>query len=128
MKYYYDTLVNDTFENTRTKVTEALAEQGFGIVSEINISETFKKKLNVDFGNYVILGACNPHYAHEVLNLDNKTGILLPCNVIIREEKGSTEVAAVDPAAAMTVTGNDDISEIADIIRTKLIKALDSLH
>ncbi len=128
MKYYYDIKVKDTFENTKDRVIEALSREGFGVLTEINLKDTFKKKLDADFRKYVILGACNPSYSFRALQAEDKIGTLLPCNVIIQEsDNGKTEVAAVDPAESMKMVNNPEVEEVAGIIRKKLINALDSI-
>jgi len=129
MKYYFNkTLTNLTFDEVVDKTTQALKEEGFGILTEIDIKTTLKNKLDVDFPNYKILGACNPAFAHKALMAENKIGTMLPCNVIVREtENGSIEVAAVDPIASMISVKNEDLGEIADEVRNKLKKAIDSL-
>ena len=129
MEYYFNkTLTNLTFDKVVDKTTQALKEEGFGILTEIDIKTTLKNKLDVDFPNYKILGACNPAFAHKALLAENKIGTMLPCNVIVREtENGSIEVAAVDPIASMMGVKNEDLGEIADEVRNKLKKAVDSL-
>jgi len=129
MEYYFNkTLTNLTFDKVVDKTTQALKEEGFGILTEIDIKTTLKNKLDVDFPNYKILGACNPAFAHKALLAENKIGTMLPCNVIVREtENGSIEVAAVDPIASMTSVKNEDLAEIADEVRDKLKRAVYSL-
>ncbi len=129
MEYYFNkTLTNLSFDKVVDKTTQALKEEGFGILTEIDIKTTLKNKLDVDFPNYKILGACNPAFAHKALLAENKIGTMLPCNVIVREtENGSIEVAAVDPIASMMGVKNEDLGEIADEVRNKLKKAVDSL-
>lgn len=128
MNYYYDVRIEDSFDNTKKRLVEALANEGFGILTEINVKDTFKKKLDVDFRNYTILGACNPSFAHKALKAEDKIGTLLPCNVILQESgDGFTEVAAVDPAESMRMVGNPDVDEIAGLIRMKLVNALNSI-
>ncbi len=129
MEYYFNkTLTNLSFDKVVDKTTQALKEEGFGILTEIDIKTTLKNKLDVDFPNYKILGACNPAFAHKALLAENKIGTMLPCNVIVREtENGSIEVAAVDPIASMIGVKNEDLGEIADEVRNKLKKAVDSL-
>ncbi len=129
MEYYFNkTLTNLSFNEVVDKTTQALKEEGFGILTEIDIKTTLKNKLDVDFPNYKILGACNPAFAHKALLAENKIGTMLPCNVIVREtENGSIEVAAVDPIASMISVKNEDLGEIADEVRNKLKKAVDSL-
>ena len=129
MEYYFNkTLTDLTFDQVVDKITQALKAEGFGVLTEIDIKTTLKNKLDVDFPNYKILGACNPAFAHKALLAENKIGTMLPCNVIVREtENGSIEVAAVDPIASMMGVKNEDLGEIADEVRNKLKKAVDSL-
>jgi uncharacterized protein (DUF302 family) len=102
MNYYFNKTVNGTFEEVIEKVTKELKEEGFGILTEIDVTATLKKNLDVDFKKYRILGACNPPYAHKALLAEDKVGTMLPCNVIVQEiEKGVIEVAAVNPLASM---------------------------
>ncbi|MCK9270835.1 MAG: DUF302 domain-containing protein [Bacteroidales bacterium] len=128
MKYYIEKTTNYTFDEAVEKVTEELKKEGFGVLSEINIHEKLKEKLDVDFRKYRILGACNPPKAYEALQAENKIGTMLPCNVIVQElEYGKTEVAAVDPVASMRAVGNPKLESIAKEIRTKLQKAIEAL-
>ncbi|WP_366183305.1 DUF302 domain-containing protein [Flavobacterium ovatum] len=128
MEYYFSKTINDSFENAIQKVTEALKEEGFGILTEIDLKATLKKKLDVDFYNYTILGACNPHAAYKALLAEDKIGTMLPCNVIVQEKvKGQVEVSAVDPAASMQAVENDALGEIAIEIREKLQKVIQNL-
>ena len=128
MKYYIEKTLDESFDKAVSRVTESLQEEGFGILSEINVHETLKKKLNIDFRNYRILGACNPPNAYKALQTENKIGTMLPCNVIVRElEDGRTEVAAVDPVASMMAVENDDLKAIAAEIRDRLNRVITSL-
>lgn len=121
MKYYFNKTVNGTFEEVIKKVTEALKEEGFGILTEIDIKETLKKKLDVDFKKYKILGACNPPFAHKALVVEDKIGTMLPCNVIVQElEPGTIEVAAVNPMASMQAVNNEELHKIASQITAML--------
>jgi uncharacterized protein (DUF302 family) len=121
MEYYFSKTINDSFENAVQKVTDALKTEGFGILTEIDIKATLKKKLDVDFYNYKILGACNPPFAYKALLTEDKIGTMLPCNVIVQEKvPGQVEIAAVDPAASMLSIVNDDLREIATEVRVKL--------
>lgn len=129
MNYYFSkSLVNVTFDEAIQKVTESLKEEGFGILTEIDIKATLKKKLDVDFYNYKILGACNPPFAYEALLAEDKIGTMLPCNVIVQEkEAGIVEVSAVDPAASMQAIENKDLQTIANEIRVRLQKVIKAL-
>ena len=129
MKYYISTtLKNTTFKDAIEKTTAALKNEGFGVLSEIDIKATLKKKLDADFYNYTILGACNPEMAHKALQAENKIGTMLPCNVIVQEqEPGVIEVSAVDPAASMMAVENESLAEIAKDVRKKLAKAIESI-
>ncbi len=128
MKYYIEKTTNYSFDEAVEKVTEELKKEGFGVLSEINIHEKLKEKLDVDFRKYRILGACNPPKAYEALQVENKIGTMLPCNVIVQElDNGKTEVAAVDPVASMMAVGNADLESIAKEISTKLQKVIEAL-
>jgi uncharacterized protein (DUF302 family) len=129
MSYYISTtLKNTTFEDAIEKTTAALKEEGFGVLTEIDIKATLKKKLDADFYNYIILGACNPQMAHQALQAENKIGTMLPCNVIVQErEPGTVEVSAVDPAASMMAVENDSLAEIAKDVQKKLTKVIKSI-
>lgn len=121
MSYYFSKVLDHSFEEAIEKVTEELKEEGFGILTEIDVKETFKKKLDVDFRKYRILGACNPQLAHKAISAESKIGTMLPCNVIVQEtEDGKTEVSAVDPVASMTAIENDELGGIAQEVRSKL--------
>jgi uncharacterized protein (DUF302 family) len=128
MEYYFSKTINDSFENAIQKVTESLKSEGFGILTEIDLKATFKKKLDIDFYNYTILGACNPPFAYKALQAEDKIGTMLPCNVIVQEKvAGQIEVSAVDPAASMQAVENEKLAEIATEIRDRLKKAIDQL-
>jgi len=128
MEYYFSKTINDSFENAIQKVTEALKAEGFGILTEIDLKATLKKKLDVDFYNYTILGACNPPFAYKALLAEDKIGTMLPCNVIVQEKiKGQVEVSAVDPAASMQAVENAELVEIATEIRDTLKKVINNL-
>ncbi|TVZ28430.1 uncharacterized protein (DUF302 family) [Gillisia sp. Hel_I_86] len=129
MKYYIrTTLKNTTFKEAIEKTTAALKEEGFGVLKEIDIKATLKKKLDADFYNYTILGACNPKMAYEALQSENKIGTMLPCNVIVQErEPGKVEVSAVDPAASMMAVENDSLAGIAKGVQMKLKKVISSI-
>ncbi len=128
MGYYFSKTITDSFDNAMQKVTEALKAEGFGILTEIDIKATLKKKLDVDFYNYKILGACNPPYAYKALLAEDKIGTMLPCNVIVQEKaEGRVEVSAVDPAASMQAIENEELAGIAKEIREKLQKVIEQL-
>ena len=128
MEYYFSKTISDSFENAIQKVTEALKSEGFGILTEIDLKATLKKKLDVDFYNYTILGACNPPFAYKAVLAEDKIGTMLPCNVIVQEKvPGQIEVSAVDPAASMQAVENKELAEIATEIRDRLKKAIDQL-
>lgn len=129
MNYYFSkSILNITFDEAVQKVTESLKEEGFGILTEIDIKATLNKKLDVDFYNYKILGACNPPYAYKALLAEDKIGTMLPCNVIVQEkETGHVEVSAVDPTASMQAVGNKDLQTIAHEISAKLQKVIKAL-
>lgn len=128
MSYTFSKKVEYSYDEAIVKVTEELKKEGFGILTEIDVKETLKKKLDVDFRKYKILGACNPPYAYKALQAEDKIGTMLPCNVIVIEQsENKTEVAAVDPVSSMQAVDNVNLSSIAQEIRTKLKKAVDSL-
>ncbi|HUH46814.1 MAG TPA: DUF302 domain-containing protein [Arenibacter sp.] len=130
MNYYFSTrIVGITFEEAVIKITDALKKEGFGVLTEIDMKATLKDKLNVDFRNYKILGACNPPMAHKALQTEDKIGTMLPCNVIVQErESGTIEIAAVDPAASMLAIKNDQLIAVAEAVRDKLKKVIDDLR
>jgi uncharacterized protein (DUF302 family) len=128
MDYYISTAVNRPFDECIDAVTEALQVEGFGVLTDIDVQATMKKKLDVDFYNYRILGACNPPYAHMALQADSRIGTLLPCNVIVQErEPGTVEIAAVNPVSSMEVVNNEQVRPVADEIRQKLERVIRSL-
>lgn len=129
MNYYYSTSVTLSFEKAIEKVTGLLKEEGFGVLTEIDVKATLKKKLDVDFKNYKILGACNPPFAYKALQTEDKIGVMLPCNVIVEEqEDGHVEISAVDPVASMQAVSNPKLAPIASEIRDKLQKVIDRLQ
>jgi len=121
MNYYISRVVEAGFDETLAKVVDALKQEGFGVLTEIDVSSTLEQKLGVDFRKYRILGACNPPLAHKALTAEDKIGVMLPCNVVVQEAgAGKTEVAAIDPRAAMERVGNLALAEIADQVAEKL--------
>jgi len=128
MSYHFSKTLDLSFEEAISKVTEELKKEGFGILTEIDVKTTLKKKLDVDFRNYRIFGACNPHFAHQALQAEDKIGTMLPCNVIVQEKaEGNVEVSAVDPIASMKAIENPKLGEIAQQVQAKLKKVVDSL-
>jgi uncharacterized protein (DUF302 family) len=128
MGYYFNATVLGNFDQVIEKVTDELKKEGFGVLTEIDIKATLKKKLDVDFYNYKILGACNAPFAYKALQAEDKIGTMLPCNVIVQErEKGTIEVSAVDPAASMQAIPNETLGEVANVIRGKLQKVISNL-
>ena len=128
MKFYISKKINTDFEKAILLVTEALKKEGFGVLTEINIQEKLKEKLDVDFRKYKILGACNPAYAYKALQQEDKIGTMLPCSVIVQElGNNEIEVAAVDPVASMMAVENPGLAGIAGEIKEKLERAVSSL-
>ena len=128
MKYYFDKTLDENFDAVVAKVTASLKEEGFGVLTEIDLKETFKKKLDVDFRRYKILGACNPQFAYQALASENKIGTMLPCNVIVQElSPGVVEVAAVDPEASMQAVENIGLEKIAGEVREKLKRVVEGV-
>jgi len=128
MSYYFSKTINTAFDEAIPKVTDGLKNEGFGIITEIDVKETLKKKLGVDFRDYVILGACNPSFAYQALLAEDKIGTMLPCNVIVQElAPGEVEVAAIDPLASMQAVDNPKLAEIGEQVRVKLKAVIDSL-
>ena len=128
MSYYFSKSVTRSFDQTSSAVTEALKKDGFGILSAIDIKQTLKKKLDVDFRNYRILGACNPPFAYMALQAEENIGTMLPCNVIVQESAdGKTSVAAINPLVSMQAVNNPGLAEIANEVATRLQRVVDSL-
>jgi uncharacterized protein (DUF302 family) len=115
------------YEEAIAKVKEALKSEGFGVLTEIDVRKTLKEKLNRDFPKYIILGACNPPLAHQVLQAEPEVGVFLPCNVLVYEEGGKTVISAMDPEAIMVMVRNEKVGEVAKQVRQKMEKVLDSL-
>lgn len=128
MTYHFSKTCAVPFEDAITKVTEALKKEGFGVLTEIDVRETLKKKLDVSFRKYKILGACNPLLAYRALQAEDKIGTMLPCNVIVQERAdGTVEVSAVDPIASMAAIKNPELGAIAEQVREKLRNVVASL-
>ena len=125
MAYYYSKRVEGGFDEALSRIKQALKDEGFGILTEIDVKETLKKKLDVEFRNYRILGACNPPFAYRALQAEDKIGTMLPCNVVVQEtDDGGVELAAIDPLASMRAVDNPDLREIAETIGQKLKKII----
>lgn len=128
MSYYYTKITDYGFDEAIEKVTEELQKEGFGVLTEIDVTATFKKKINVDFRPYRILGACNPHFAHQAIQAEEKIGTMLPCNVIVQQlDNGKVEVSAVNPMASMMAVKNDSLGDIATQVSNKLENVIKQL-
>ena len=128
MTYYFSKIVETDFDAAVRRAKAALEAEGFGILTEIDVNATLKRKLDVDFRPYLILGACNPKLAHQALQLEDKIGTMLPCNVIVQQlDGGRVEIAAVDPVASMQAVGNAQLGELAGAVRRKLKTAIEGL-
>jgi uncharacterized protein (DUF302 family) len=127
MSYYFNKTLHLSFDDAIARVTEALKQQGFGVLTDIDVKATMKKKLGVDFRNYRILGACNPPFARQALELEDKIGTMLPCNVIVQQVGDAVEVAAVDPLASMAGVNNPALGEVGAQVRAKLQAVIESL-
>jgi len=128
MSYHNSKMVQYSFDEAITKVTEELKKEGFGILTEIDVKETLKKKLDVDFRKYKILGACNPTFAYKALQTEETLGVLLPCNVVVQEkENGKVQVSFVNPMESMQAVKNSALEEIAAEVSSKLQKVLEKI-
>ena len=128
MRYYFSKTLATSFDDALVRVIEALKQEGFGILTEIDVRAKMQEKLGREFRNYCILGACNPPFAWQALQIEDKIGTLLPCNVIVQElAPGEVEVAAIDPAVSMLAVDNPALREIGTQVRAKLQKVVDSL-
>ena len=128
MSYYFTKELNISFDAALAKVTEELKKEGFGILSDIDVKATLKKKLDVDFRPYRILGACNPPFAFQALQAEDKIGTMLPCNVVVQEKApGNVEVTAIDPVASMSAVDNPNLRTIGEQIREKLKRVIDNM-
>jgi len=128
MKFHINKTIQSDFDTAMDKAKSAITEEGFGVVSEIDLSAKIKGKLGIDYPRYHILGACNPAYAHKALQVEPLIGTMLPCNVILRDAgNGNTEIAAVDPVVSMAGVENEDLTAIAREIREKLERVINSL-
>lgn len=128
MSYTFSKTIESTYQEAIERVTDSLKKEGFGIITEIDMKATLKNKLNVDIPAYHILGACNPHFAHQALLAENEIGSMLPCNVVVQETNdGHIKVSAIDPVASMMAVQNNDLSDLAMDVREKMEKVISSL-
>ncbi|MDH3634590.1 MAG: DUF302 domain-containing protein [Gammaproteobacteria bacterium] len=128
MSYTIDRLIeNSDFDDVDTRTRNALAAHGFGVLTEIDVKATMKKKLDIDMESYRILGACNPTMAHQAIGMEPKIGAMLPCNVILRAVEGGVQVSAVDPVSSMQAIDNDDLKAVAGQVRDMLAKVVQEI-
>jgi uncharacterized protein (DUF302 family) len=128
MAYYFSKTLPTGFDEAVRQTTEALKREGFGIITEIDVKKTLKDKIGADFRSYRILGACNPKLAHEALQLEDKIGTMLPCNVVVQDVGGGkTEIAAIDPVASMQAIDNPQLREAAKRVQAMLKRVIESL-
>ena len=128
MSYYFNKVVDLSFDEAVKRVTEELKKEGFGVLTEIDVTGALKKKLGVDFRKYRILGACNPNFAYKALLEEDKIGTMLPCNVIVQERAdGKLEVAAIDPVASMQAVKNESLGEVASQVQSRLKKVIENM-
>jgi uncharacterized protein (DUF302 family) len=128
MSYYFGKTLTLDFEDAVRRTIEVLKTEGFGIITDIDVKDTLKKKINVDFRNYRILGACNPTLAYEALQLDDKVGTMLPCNVVVQDlGGGNVEIAAIDPVASMQAIENPELKDAAGKVQARLRKVIENL-
>lgn len=128
MSYYISTMLDGDIAEASARVEAALKQEGFGVISRIDIRETLKAKIGVDFRPYLILGACNPNLAHEALQLEDKVGTMLPCNVVVQQlSPGVIEVAAIDPVASMQAIANPALQQAAQEVRRRLASVIETL-
>ncbi|RUT79647.1 DUF302 domain-containing protein [Ancylomarina longa] len=128
MKYYFEKTTNYSFNKAVERVTEELKKEGFGVLTEIDVQSTLKKKLDVNFKPYKILGACNPSFAYQALQTENRIGVMLPCNVIVQQiSETQTEIAAVDPMASMQAVENEKLADIAIEVQQKIKRVIENV-
>lgn len=128
MSYHITKITEGNFNETLEKVVEALKDVGFGVITEINLKEKLKEKLDVDYKQYVILGACNPGFAYEAIQMEEELGVLLPCNVVVIDrDDGRVQVSAIDAAKMMSVVGNAELEKVAETVNERLKQALENL-
>ena len=124
MKYGFSRTVDLTYEKAIERVTEEFKKEGFGVLTFIDVQDTLKKKIGVDFKRYAILGTCNPTFSHQVLQEDEEIGLLLPCNVTVYEQEGKTRVSVFDPMVMTKLVDNPNVASVAEQVKTKLQRAL----
>lgn len=128
MSYYFSKILYMSFDDAVARVTTELNKKGFGVLTEIDVREALKKKLDVNFKKYKILGACNPFFAYKALQMEDKIGTMLPCNVIVQEiSEGVVEVAAIDPIASMQAVDNTELRSVAEQVQALLQKMIETL-
>ena len=127
MSYGFSKVVDLPYETAVEKVTSELKREGFGVLTTIDVKETLKKKINVDFGKYIILGACNPGLAHKALQAEEELGLLLPCNVIVYEKENKTTVSLFNPAIMSEIVDNDSLKPIAGVVKEKLERVFEAV-
>lgn len=127
MYHFSKKISGSRFEDVEKRVTENLKAEGFGVLTEIDVTATLKKKIDVDFRPYKILGACNPQFAFKALSSEDKIGVFLPCNVVIQDNNGVIEVSAVDPVASMMAVNNPQLESTAIEVRQRLLRVIESL-
>lgn len=128
MSYYFSKIVDGSFDEVIEHTTAKLKEAGFGVATELNMKNTLKNKLDVDIKGYMVLGACHPQSAHKAISAESHIGLMLPCNVLVREqEDGTVEVSAIDPVASMMAVQNDQLGEVASDVRSKLQQVIENL-
>ena len=127
MDYGYKKQIDFSFTEAVLKVKEELKKEGFGVLTEIDVKDTMKKKIDVDYDEYVILGACNPKFAHKALQVDKQIGLLLPCNVVVYKDGGSVTISAIMPTIAMSVANIPELGEVANDVEEKLKRVIDNI-
>ncbi|TVQ82757.1 MAG: DUF302 domain-containing protein [Bacteroidetes bacterium] len=129
MSYYFSTILKNTsYEQAIELATRELQKEGFGVLTQINVKETLKNKIDADFRPYIILGACNPHFAHKALLAEDKLGVFLPCNVVVEQhDDGSVEVSTVDPHAMMASVTNPQLEKLAEEVRQKVQRVIEGV-
>lgn len=128
MSYYFSTVTDLSYEDAIARATEELKKEGFGVLTQIDVKTTLKNKIDVDFPKYMILGACNPQFAHQALLSEAHIGTMLPCNVVVAEnEEGKTEIFAVDPIASMSAVDNTELAPIAQQVQQKLKTVIENI-